>query len=61
MNIIQNMQDTRDMNKCSVKYIGIDQSSNKGIYKINVKKDLQCSFKTMNIWSTENISIRISS
>ena len=43
------MQDTRDMNKCSVKYIGMDQSSNKDIYKNNVKKDLQCSFKTKNI------------
>jgi len=42
------MQVTRDMNKCSVKYIEMDQSKNKGIYKINVKKDLQCSFKTMN-------------
>jgi len=45
----QDMQDTRDMNKCPVKYIEMDQSSNKDIYKINVKKDLQCSFKTMNI------------
>jgi len=43
------MQGTRDMNKCPVKYIGMDQSSNKGIYKVNVKKDIQCSFKTMNI------------
>jgi len=48
-NIIKNMQCTRDMNKCPVKYIDIDQSSNKGIYKVNVKKDIQCSFKTMNI------------
>jgi len=44
-----NMQGTRDMNKFPVKYIGIDQSSNKGIYKINVKKDIQCILKTMNI------------
>jgi len=43
------MQGTRDMNKRPVKYIGMDQSSNKGIYKINVKKDIQCSFKSMNI------------
>jgi hypothetical protein len=50
MNIIKNMQGTHDMNKCPVKYIDMDQSSNKGIYKINVKKGLQCSFKTMNIW-----------
>jgi len=48
-NIIMNMQGTRDMNKFPVKYIGIDQSSNKGIYKINVKKDIQCILKTMNI------------
>jgi len=37
----------------------MDQSSNKGIYKINVKKELQGSFKTMNTWSTRNISKRI--
>jgi len=43
------MQGTRDMNKCPIKYIDMDQSSNKGIYKVNVKKDIQCSFKTMNI------------
>ena len=43
------MQGTRDMNKCPGKYTCMDQSSNKGIYKINVKKDIQCSFKTMNI------------
>jgi len=43
------MQGTLDMNKCPVKYIGMDQSSNNGIYKINVKKDIQCLFKTMNI------------
>jgi len=34
------MQGTRDMNKCPVKYIGMDQSNNKDIYKINVKKDI---------------------
>jgi len=27
----------------------MDQSSNKGIYKVNAKKDIQCSLKTMNI------------
>jgi len=43
------MQDICDMNKCIVKYICMDQSSNKDIYKINVKKDIQCSLKTMNI------------
>ena len=48
-NIIKNMQGTRDMNKCPRKYICMDQSSNKDIYKINVKKDTQCSLKTMNI------------
>ena len=48
-NIIKNIQGTCDMIKYSVKYIGMDQSSNKDIYKINVKKDLQCSFKTKNI------------
>jgi len=48
-NIIKYMQGTRDMNKCPEKYICMDQSSNKGIYNINVKKDIRCSFKTMNI------------
>jgi hypothetical protein len=43
------MQDICDMNKCPGKYICMDQSSNKDIYKINAKKDIQCSFKTMNI------------
>jgi len=43
------MQGTHDMNICPGKYIFMDQSNNKGIYKINVKKDTQCSFKTMNI------------
>jgi len=43
------MQVTRDINKCPGKYICMDQSSNKGIYKVNVKKDTQCSFKIMNI------------
>jgi len=40
MNIIKNMQGTSDMNKCLVKYIDLDQSKNKGIYMIKVKKDL---------------------
>jgi len=39
-NIMKIMQGTRDMNKCPVKYIGMDQSNNKDIYKINVKKDI---------------------
>ena len=43
------MQGTCDMGICPGKYICIDQSSNKGIYKDYVKKDIQCSFKTMNI------------
>jgi len=43
------MQVIRDMNKCSGKYICLDQSSNKDIYNVNVKKDIQCTFKTMNI------------
>jgi len=43
------MQGTCDMNKCPRKYICMDQSNNKGIYKDYVKKDTQCSFKTMNI------------
>jgi len=38
-----------DMDMCPGKYICMDQSSNKGIYKDYVKKDIQCSFKTMNI------------
>jgi len=42
MNVIKNMQVTRDMNKCPINYIDMDQSRNKCIYKINVKKDLQC-------------------
>jgi len=43
------MEVTRDMSKCPRKYICMDKSSNKDIYKINVKKDIQCSFKIMNI------------
>lgn len=43
------MQGTCDINKRQEKYFCIDQSSNKGIYKDYVKKDTQCSFKTMNI------------
>jgi len=41
---------TRDMNKEVQKstFAWIDQS-NKGIYKVNVKKNTLCSFKTMNI------------
>jgi hypothetical protein len=46
---IKVMQGTCDINKCQEKYFGIDQSSNKGIYKDYVEKDTQCSFKTMNI------------
>jgi len=44
--LIKIMQGTRDMNKCPGKYICMYQSSNKGIYKVCVKKDTQCSFKT---------------
>jgi len=47
--LINVMQVTCDMDKCSGKYICMDQSSNKGIYNDYVKKDTQCSFKTMNI------------
>ena len=43
------IQGTCDMDMCPGKYICMDQSSNKGIYKDYVKKDIQCSFKTMNI------------
>ena len=43
------MQGTCDINICQGKYFCMDQSSNKGIYKDYVKKDTQCSFKTMNI------------
>ena len=43
------MQDTCDMDICPGKYMCMDQSSNKGIYKDYVKMDTQCSFKTMNI------------
>ena len=43
------IQGTCDMDMCPGKYICIDQLSNKGIYKDYVKKDIQCSFKTMNI------------
>jgi len=43
------MQVTCDINKCPGKYICIDQSSNRGIYKVNIKKDIQCLFTTMNI------------
>jgi len=43
------IQGTCDMDMCPEKYICMDQSSNKGIYKDYVKKDIQCSFKTMNI------------
>jgi len=47
--LIKVMQGTCDMDKCPGKYICMDQSSNKSIYKDYVKKDIQCSFKTMNI------------
>ena len=43
------IQGTCDMDMCPGKYICMDQSSNKGIYKDYVKKNTQCSFKTMNI------------
>jgi len=43
------IQGTCDMDMCPGKYICMDQSSNKGIYKDYVKRDIQCSFKTMNI------------
>ena len=43
------MQVTCDMNKCPEKYVCVDESGNKGIYKVNVLKDIQCSFKTVNI------------
>jgi len=43
------MQGTRDMNKCQGKYICVDQSTNKSIYNDYVKKNTECSFKTMNI------------
>ncbi|RHN79442.1 hypothetical protein MtrunA17_Chr1g0177381 [Medicago truncatula] len=43
------MQGTCDMGICPGKYICMDQSSNKGIYKDYVKEGIQCSFKTMNI------------
>jgi len=43
------MQVTRDMNQRLGKYICMDQSSNKDIYEVNVKNDIQCLFKTMNI------------
>ena len=42
--LIKVMQDTCDKNIYLGKYICIDQSSNKGIYKDCVKKDIQCSF-----------------
>jgi len=40
---------THDINELSIKYICMNLSSNKGIYKVNVKKNTLCSFKTMNI------------
>jgi len=43
------MQGTRDMNNYPEKYICMNQSSNKGIYKVNAKKDIQCSLKIMKI------------
>jgi len=47
--LIKVMQGICDMNICPGKYICMDHSSNKGIYKDYVKKDTQCSFKTINI------------
>jgi len=47
--LIKIMQGTCDMDMCPGKYICMDQSRNKDIYKEYVKKDTQCSFKTMNI------------
>jgi len=59
--LIKVMQGTCDMNKCQGKYICMDQSSNKGIYKDYVKKDTQCSFETMNIEVLGIFQKRISS
>ena len=39
--LIKVMQDTCDMDMCPRKYICMDQSSNKDIYKDYVKKDTQ--------------------
>jgi len=47
--LIKVMQGTYDIDICSGKYFCMDHSSNKDIYKDYVKKDTQCSFKTMNI------------
>jgi len=47
--LIKVMQGTCDMDKYPGKYFCMDQSSNKGIYNDYVKKDIQYSFKTMNI------------
>jgi len=44
---IKVMQGTCDMNKCQGRYFSMDQSSKKGIHKDYVKRDTQCSFKTM--------------
>jgi len=59
--LIKVMQGTCDMNTCQGKYFCMDQSSNKGIYKDYVKKDTQCSFKTMNIEVLGIFQRRISS
>jgi len=59
--LIKVMQGTCDMNKCQGRYFCMDQSSNKDIYKDYVKKDTQCSFKTMNIEVLGIFQRRISS
>jgi len=59
--LIKVMQGTCDMNKGQGRYFCMDQSSNKGIYKDYVKKDTQCSFKTMNIEVQGIFQRRISS
>jgi len=59
--LIKVMQGTCDMNKCQGRYFCMDQSSNKDIHKGYVKKDTQCSFKTMNIEVLGIFQRRISS
>jgi len=49
INKMKNMHSSRDINKSPVKYIDQYQTRNKYIYLIKVKRDLQCSFKAMNI------------
>ena len=43
------MQVTYDMNKCPEKYVCMDQSNNKGIYKVKCQKGYSMFIKTMNI------------